>query len=132
MSYSAEISRANPSCFIFLIDQSGSMGDPFGSGESNRTKADSVGDAINRLLQNLVLKCAKEEGVRDFYHLGVIGYGVRVGSAFSGTLANRDLVPGTGSGLVSCYSPPIFDRFDGSWLVLSEWNLTAKRNRGEI
>lgn len=93
MPYSAEISRANPSCFIFLIDQSGSMADPFGSGDSNRTKADSVGDAINRLLQNLVLKCAKEEGVRDFYHVGVIGYGVRVGSAFSGSLAGRDLVP---------------------------------------
>ena len=69
------------------------MADPFSSGESNRTKADSVGDAINRLLQNLVLKCAKEEGVRDFYHVGVIGYGVRVASAFSGSLAGRDLVP---------------------------------------
>ena len=27
MPYTAEISRANPSCFLFLIDQSGSMQD---------------------------------------------------------------------------------------------------------
>jgi hypothetical protein len=40
MSYSAEISRTNPSCFLFLIDRSGSMEDPFGAGESNRSKAD--------------------------------------------------------------------------------------------
>lgn len=93
MPYTAEISRANPSCFLFLIDQSGSMADLFGAGESRRRKADGVADAINRLLQNLVIKCAKEEGVRDYYHVGVIGYGAHVGPAFSGSLAGRELVP---------------------------------------
>ncbi len=93
MSYSAEVSRTNPSCFLFLIDQSGSMSDPFGAGESNRKKADGVADAVNRLLQNLVIKCAKEEGVRDYYHVGVIGYGAHVGPAFSGLLTGKELVP---------------------------------------
>jgi hypothetical protein len=93
MSYTAEISRTNPSCFLFLIDQSGSMGDPFGAGESNKRKADGVADAINRLLQNLVIKCAKEEGVRDYYYIGVIGYGAKMGSAFGGALAGKELVP---------------------------------------
>ncbi len=58
MTYTAEISRSNPSCFIFLIDQSGSLQDPFGGGESTKKKADGVADAINKLLQNLVIKCA--------------------------------------------------------------------------
>src|SRR5262252_723481 len=98
MTYTTEISRINPSCFVFLIDQSGSMQDPFGSGESTKKKADAVADAINRLLQNLVIKCAKSEGVRDYYHVGVIGYGGdmtanRVEPAFSGALAGRGLVP---------------------------------------
>jgi hypothetical protein len=93
MAYSAEISRANPSCFVFLIDQSGSMADVFGAGEGNQKKADGVADAINRMLQNLVIKCAKEEGVRDFFHIGVIGYGAQVGPAFAGALAGRQLVP---------------------------------------
>ncbi|MCS6859071.1 MAG: hypothetical protein NZT92_01975 [Abditibacteriales bacterium] len=93
MPYTAEISRANPSCFLFLIDQSGSMSDPFGAGEPNRRKADGVADAINRLLQNLVIKCTRDEGVRDYYHVGVIGYGATVGAAFGGALTGRELVP---------------------------------------
>jgi len=60
---------------------------------AGRTKAQGVADAINRLLQNLVIRCAKSEGVRDYYHVGVIGYGASVGPAFSGRLAGRNLVP---------------------------------------
>src|SRR5260221_9378773 len=93
MAYSAQISRLNPSCFVFLIDQSGSMTDVFGAGEGNQKKADGVADAINRLLQNLVIKCAKEEGIRDYFHVCVIGYGAHVGPAFAGPLAGRQLVP---------------------------------------
>jgi hypothetical protein len=93
VAYTAEISRSNPSCFLFLIDQSGSMDDAFGSGESKRKKAEGVADAVNRLLQNLVIKCAKSEGVRDYYSVGVLGYGSQVGPAFTGALAGRDLAP---------------------------------------
>jgi hypothetical protein len=91
--YSAEISRANPSCFLFLIDQSGSMAEPFGDG-SGRSKSEGVASAINRLLQTLVLRCAKAEGVRNCYEVGVIGYGSGgVGPALGGALAGRPLVP---------------------------------------
>lgn len=92
MAYTAEISRGNPACFVFLIDQSLSMSDAFGAGEGNQRKADGVADAINRLLQNLVIKCAKEEGIRDYFHVCVIGYGDHVGPAFGGALEGRDFV----------------------------------------
>lgn len=92
MSYSAEISRTNPSAFLFLIDQSGSMEDGW-AGEPGKQKADGLATIINRLLQNLVLKCAKSEGVRDYYHIGVIGYGGVVGPAFGGALAGKELAP---------------------------------------
>src|SRR5438093_9131726 len=101
MPYQAEISRANPSCIIVLIDQSGSMEDPFGQGLGKR-KADGVADAINRLLQNLVIKCTKSEGVRDFYDVGVISYGSKVGYAFSGALSGQSLVPI--SKVAECYA----------------------------
>lgn len=91
MSYSAEISRSNPTCFLFLIDQSGSMAEAVPN-TPNRKKADAVADVINRLLQNLVIRCAKEEGVRDYFYAGVIGYGTTVGPAFSGALAGKELV----------------------------------------
>ena len=93
MAYSVEISRANPTCFVFLIDQSTSMEDAIAAGEAPKRKADVVADALNRLLFELSLKCAKEEGVRDYFHIAVLGYGARVGSAFGGALAGRDLVP---------------------------------------
>lgn len=92
MPYSAEISRVNPSCFIFLIDQSGSMVEPI-AGSDNKRKCDSVADAINRLLHNLIIKCARGEGVRNFYEVCVIGYGATVAPGFSGKLAGRELVP---------------------------------------
>ena len=92
MAYTAEISRANPSCFVFLLDQSTSMTDQIG-GEVPQRKADVVADALNRLLQELSIKCAKEEGVRDYFHVGVVGYGAVVGSALGGALSGRDLVP---------------------------------------
>ncbi len=93
MPYSAEISRTNPSCFVFLIDQSFSMEDSWGAGEGTRQKAAGVSDAINRLLQNLVIRCSKEEGIRDYYHVGVVGYGEKVGPALGGPLAGRAFVP---------------------------------------
>jgi hypothetical protein len=86
MPYSAEISRTNPSCFVFMIDQSHSMSDPWGVGEGTRKKSEGVADAINRLLQNLVIRCSKEEGIRDYYHVSVIGYGMHVGPALGRSL----------------------------------------------
>ena len=93
MPFSAEISRANPTCFLFLIDQSESMGDHIGGGDMPMTKAEAVADAVNRLLSELSIKCAKEDGVRDYFHVGVLGYGSGVGPILDGDLAGRDLVP---------------------------------------
>jgi hypothetical protein len=59
---------------IFLLDQSSSMLEPFGS-QPEKSKVAGVADALNRLLQNLVLKCAKADGIRDFFHVGLISYG---------------------------------------------------------
>jgi hypothetical protein len=92
MPYAAEITRTNPTCFIFLVDQSSSMLEPF-AGKADKQKAEGVADAINRLLQNLILKCAKSDGIRDYFHVGVIGYGGRVVSALGGALAGQTLVP---------------------------------------
>jgi hypothetical protein len=92
MPYTAEISRMQPSCFLFLIDQSGSMQDGW-AGEPGKKKAESLADIINRLLMNLVIRCTKEEGVRDYFDIGVIGYGNTVGPVFSGALAGREIVP---------------------------------------
>lgn len=97
MPYSAEISRAAPAAVLFLIDQSASMKDPFGGaeavGDAAPSKARVLADTVNRLVQNLVLRCAKEDGVRDYFHVGVVGYGERVEPLFRLTPAEAAAAP---------------------------------------
>ncbi len=93
MTYTAEISRDNPSCFLFLIDQSTSMEEEISAGDGTQQKATGVADTMNRWLQELSIKCAKSEGVRDYYHVGVIGYGKKVGPCFNGSFSEQEMVP---------------------------------------
>jgi hypothetical protein len=74
MAYCAEISQANPTCFLFLVDQSGSMRTQFGP-RANCTKAEGLADTINRLISTLVSRCEQGEYILDRYFLGLIGYG---------------------------------------------------------
>ena len=92
--YSAEISRKNPGCFIFLLDQSASMEDPFG-GSSERRKADELATIINKLIHNLSIRCAKGDSIYDYFHVAVVGYGQDsvVKSALDGPLTGKDLIP---------------------------------------
>ena len=53
MSYTAEISRSNPTALLFLVDQSGSMDDKMSTG---RSKAQQVADVLNRTLANLIIR----------------------------------------------------------------------------
>src|SRR5207237_5726958 len=92
--YSAEISRKNPGCFIFLLDQSASMDDAVG-GSSERRKADELTTIINKLIHNLSIRCAKGDSIYDYFHVAVVGYGedTAVKSAFNGPLSGKDLIP---------------------------------------
>jgi hypothetical protein len=92
MPYSAQISRTNPACILLLIDQSRSMFEPF-LGQADQTKAQTVADAVNRLLQNLVLRSAKADGVRDYFHVGVIGYGKTIKAGLGGSIPFDILIP---------------------------------------
>lgn len=88
--YSAQITRANPTCIVLLIDQSGSMSDPF-SGDAGTKKSDYVAEVVNHTLHDLVIRCTKTEEIRNYYYVSVIGYGRRVGPAFGGSLEKRQL-----------------------------------------
>jgi len=94
MVYEAEIGSRNPTCFLFLIDQSGSMGKPWAA-DSAKTKAQGVADAVNRLLQALVYRSARGDHVLDRYWIGVVGYSgdEDIGLGFLGELAGEALQP---------------------------------------
>ena len=93
MSYQAEISRVNPTAFVFLIDQSGSMSDPFRQGDVHIPKAQALADTLNRTFSELTMRCSKDGEVRDYYSLLLIGYGGVAGPAWAGPLAGRIEVP---------------------------------------
>src|SRR5687768_2341443 len=101
MSYqNLPITRDSPGLIVFAIDQSGSMQDvmdptnvqamatpqtidgrTYTHTANGQTKAQAVSDAVNRLLQNLVNRCTRSDGVRDYFSVGVIGYGCPEGVA---------------------------------------------------
>jgi hypothetical protein len=91
MAYEEPISRNNPTAFLFVVDQSGSMSDKMSSGIS---KAEFVSDALNRTLANLITRSTKSEGVRDYFQVGVIGYGGDgISNGFAGALNSQVLNP---------------------------------------
>lgn len=92
MAYQAPIQRSDPTAFLFLVDQSSSMGDKMAS--SDKTKAQFVADALNRTLMNLVTRCTKADGVRDYFEIGILGYGAQGAvNGLAGGLAAQVLNP---------------------------------------
>lgn len=92
MPYQAPIQRSDPTAFLFLVDQSSSMGDKMAS--SDKTKAQFVADVLNRTLMNLVTRCTKADGTRDYFEVGVLGYGAQgAANGLSGALTAQVLNP---------------------------------------
>jgi hypothetical protein len=91
MAYSAEISRDNPTCILFVIDQSASMDEKMTRGKS---KAEFVADALNKTISTLIINCTKSDGVRNYFDIGVVGYGGSgVGPGLGGALAGGIVHP---------------------------------------
>jgi hypothetical protein len=93
MTYTAEISRVNPSAFVFLIDQSGSMADEFEQSDIPVRKDVFVADVLNRTLQELAIRCNRDDGIRDYFSLTVIGYGGKVSSLAGGEVQGQVSIP---------------------------------------
>ncbi|MCW5675379.1 MAG: VWA domain-containing protein [Xanthobacteraceae bacterium] len=91
MAYSAEISRENPTCVLFVVDQSTSMGHLI----SERTsKAGFVADVLNKTIQTIAVHCTKSDGVRDYFEIGVVAYsGTTARYDLPGMLAERGICP---------------------------------------
>ncbi|MCX8033411.1 MAG: VWA domain-containing protein [Thermoleophilia bacterium] len=87
------MSRQDPGCIIFLIDQSGSMEEPMGG--SDYPKCVQVARLINDLLREIGLRCKKEDGVRDYFHVGVIGYSGSSASSALQFLDRTELLDGS-------------------------------------
>lgn len=83
MPYSAEISRANPACFLFLVIQC-------------MTVPDYSADAVNRIVETLSQRCSSGMDIRDYFHIGILGF-TTGGFLGMGGMKNTYALPGTTS-----------------------------------
>ena len=97
MPYSADISRNNPACFLFLIDQSGSMQEAL-SGQPGFRKMDQAAEALNGILNSISLRCSQGMEIRDYFQLGIVAYTTDNGgnpalqSAFNGASLDEPFI----------------------------------------
>ncbi len=99
-SYSRQWGGTHPGCLILLLDQSGSMADPFGQAQAGagRKKSDMVATVLNGFLNelivtNTIVQKDNTTEVRPRADIAVIGYeGHTVGSALTGLLSSKDFV----------------------------------------
>ncbi len=81
MPYSAEISRLNPTCFLFLVIQC-------------MTVPSYSADCVNRIVDNLVQRCSRGMDIRDYFHIGLLGF-TTGGFLGMGGIRNTYTLPGT-------------------------------------
>lgn len=99
-NYKQSWGGSHPGCLILLLDQSGSMADPFGNTQAGagKRKCDMVATVLNGFLNELIVTntIAQKDGtieVRPRADIAVIGYeGNFVGSALSESFYGRDFV----------------------------------------
>lgn len=97
MAYIQPLSSENPGYIIILIDQSGSMCDPFGGKtkpQSKTTKAEECSKAVNRVIRELGMACVSGETIKNRCDISVIGYGNsgdQAYNAFTGNLSNKPI-----------------------------------------
>ena len=93
MPYSADINRANPSCFLFLVIQCMGMGADM-PGMPGQVKGQVAADAVNRIVDTLAQRCSQGMEVRDYFHIGILGF-TTSGFLGWGGIKNTYALPGT-------------------------------------
>ena len=72
--YTQSITRTHRTAFVLAIDGSGSMSEEIRFRGRTATKAEAVAAVTNDLLFELIERARRDDGVRDYYDIAVIGY----------------------------------------------------------
>ena len=78
MNNSKQWSSATPGYIIFLVDQSGSMGEEYTGG---LTKAEFTALVINRTINDLIFTNSSGDKIKDRVFISIIGYGGQGGNS---------------------------------------------------
>ncbi len=125
--YTARVSRTSPTAFVFLLDQSGSMGNRLTVKGQPLTKATVLADSVNDLLNQLISECRREGEYRNYIDVCVIGYGGDTDStakyAWQGSLAGQSMVT------IQALKDNVLERqgTKGKWILPKAGNLTPMK-----
>lgn len=72
--YGSEITRMHRTAFVIAIDQSCSMHERITVNSRRMTKAEAVASITSRLIDELLMRARREDGVRNYYDIAVVGY----------------------------------------------------------
>ena len=95
-AYQKKATRKEPTALLILLDQSGSMAS--GQYEVNgiaMNRAKAAAFYVNTLLDELLAKCTKDDGLRDYVEVCLLGYGAeekRASPAWCGKLTGKTWV----------------------------------------
>lgn len=87
--YSAQITRANPTAFVFIVDHSASMNRTTTFEGERMMLAEAVSRIVNRQINELVSRCIKGNEIRHYYDIAVLGYGSDVYNGWLGNLVSQ-------------------------------------------
>lgn len=73
--YTQEITRQHRSAIVLLIDRSASMQEFVCIGKHRVSKAEAVTIIASAIITELIDRCRRIEGLRNYYDVAVIGYG---------------------------------------------------------
>jgi uncharacterized protein YegL len=81
---------------VILVDQSGSMEDELIFHNETMSKANAVANIVNALLDEIINRCTKAEGIRDYIDIAMIEYGgksyEKANFAWQGNLEGKEWV----------------------------------------
>lgn len=87
--YKAKATRNNPCALVIMIDQSASMNQIM---ENGRSKAAITAEIVNAILQDALMRCQKEDGLREYFNLIIFGYGEDINIIWEGDLADKSWI----------------------------------------
>jgi len=74
--YTTRITSLNPTAFVLLIDQSGSMSEEISDNKGNSiAKSKQLALTVNKFLDEILLTCRSTDLVKDYFDIVIIGYG---------------------------------------------------------
>ena len=72
--YTQEITRSHRTAFVIAIDQSQSMLEEVCLNGQTMSKASAVSKITDNLINELILRARRDDGVRDYYDIALLGY----------------------------------------------------------